>query len=451
MLLVSNPNLALMKSRTIRLVVLFGTIVVVGLLSIQIYWIKNALDLKEREFNSSVQMALMKVVNQVTQFGNDTTQIVEPIKQLPDNMFVVTVNEKIYPNILESLLKRQFEMHHLDMDFEYGIYDCNTNNVLYGNYVNFDEIKAAFQQNITSPKKQINNIFPKLNKDEYYFLVHFPTKKTFMFQQMGFWTFSTIVLILVVLFFTYAIFVILKQRRLSEIQTDFINNMTHEFKTPLSTISISTDVLLQPSITSNPERLMSYVTIIQDEANRLKNQVERVLQMAKLDKEKIKLSLEPHDIHLIIKQAVENLKLTIYNNNGKVNLELNALSSIAKIDKLHIQNIIYNLLDNAIKYCNDELVITITTQNLKKGIEIAIQDNGIGIPLESQPYIFDKFYRVPTGNVHDVKGFGLGLNYVKIMTEAHKGNVRIKSEPKKGTTIFIWLPISEEDNKMFIK
>jgi two-component system phosphate regulon sensor histidine kinase PhoR len=267
---------------------------------------------------------------------------------------------------------------------------------------------------------------------------------------MGFWTFSTIVLILVVLFFTYAIFVILKQRRLSEIQTDFINNMTHEFKTPLSTISISTDVLLQPSIANNPERLMSYVTIIKDEANRLKNQVERVLQMAKLDKEKIKLSLELHDIHLIIKQAVENLKLTIYNNNGKVNLDLNAAASIAQIDKLHIQNIIYNLLDNAIKYCGDDLVINISTQNIKKGIEIAIQDNGIGIPLESQPYIFDKFYRVPTGNVHDVKGFGLGLNYVKIMTEAHKGNVRIKSESKKGTTIFVWLPISENDNKSLI-
>jgi two-component system, OmpR family, phosphate regulon sensor histidine kinase PhoR len=283
------------------------------------------------------------------------------------------------------------------MDFEYGIYDCNTNNVLYGNYVNFDEIKAAFQQSATSPKKQIAGIFPKINKDEYYFLVHFPTKQTFMFQEMGFWLFSTVVLILVVLFFTYAIFVILKQRRLSEIQTDFINNMTHEFKTPLATISISTDVLLQPSITSNPERLMSYVTIIQDEANRLKNQVERVLQMAKLDKEKIKLAIEPHDIHAIIKQAVENLKLTIYNKNGKINLDLSAHQSIAQIDKLHIQNIIYNLLDNAIKYCEDDPVITISTHNLKKGIEIAVTDNGIGIPQESQPYIFDKFYRVTTG------------------------------------------------------
>ncbi len=432
-----------MKSRTIRLVVMFGTAALIGLLAIQIYWVKNALDLKEREFNNNVQMALMKVVNQVMTFGGDTTQIVEPIKQLPDNMYVVTINEKIYPNILEALLKRQFEMHHLDMDFEYGIYDCNTNNVIYGNYVNFDELKAAFQQTIT-PKKAMSTVFPRLNKDEYYFLVRFPTKKTFLYQQMGIWVFSTIVLVLVVAFFSYAIFVILKQRRLSEIQTDFINNMTHEFKTPLSTISISTDVLLQPNIVNNPERLMSYATIIQDEANRLKNQVERVLQMAKLNKEKIKINTEPYDIDLLIKDAVEKLKLMIYNKGGKINLHLDAAESIVQLYKLHMQNIIYNLLDNAIKYCDDEPVITISTQNVKRGIEIAVSDNGIGIPVESQPFIFDKFYRVPTGNVHDVKGFGLGLNYVKIMTEAHKGTVRLKSEAGKGTTFFITLPIEKE-------
>ena len=432
-----------MKSRSIRFVVLFGSLVVVGLLAIQIYWVKNALDLKNREFNSNVQMALMKVVNQVTNFGGDTTQIVEPIKQLPDNMYVVTINEKITPTILETLLKRQFEMHHLDMDFEYGIYDCNTNNVVYGNYVNFDEIKAAFQQN-SMPKKQMNATFPKLLKDEYYFLVRFPTKKTFMVEQMGFWLFSTLVLILVILFFTYAVFVILKQRRLSDVQTDFINNMTHEFKTPLSTISISTDVLLQPNIVNNPERLLSYATIIQDEANRLKNQVERVLQMAKLNKQKIKINTEPYDIHLLIKDAVEKLKLLIYTKGGKINLELHAAESIVNLDKLHMQNIIYNLLDNAIKYCDEDPVITISTQNVKKGIEIAVADNGIGIPVESQPMIFDKFYRVPTGNVHDVKGFGLGLNYVKIMTEAHKGTVRLKSEVGKGTTIFITLPINQQ-------
>jgi len=432
-----------MKSRSIRFVVVFGSIVVIGLLAIQIYWVKNALDLKDREFNNNVQMALMKVVNQVTNFGGDTTQIAEPIKQLPDNLYVVTITEKITPTILETLLKRQFEMHHLDMDFEYGIFDCNTNNVVYGNYVNFDEIKAAFQQT-TFPKKQMNAAFPRLNKDEYYFLVRFPTKKNYMFQSMGFWTFSTVVLILVILFFTYAVFVILKQRRLSEVQTDFINNMTHEFKTPLSTISISTDVLLQPNIVNNPERLMSYATIIQDEANRLKNQVERVLQVAKLNKEKIKLNAEPYDIHLLIKDAVEKLKLIIYNNSGKVNLELNATNSIVLLDKLHMQNIIYNLLDNEIKYCSENPVITISTNNNKKGIEIVVADNGIGIPSEAQEFILDKFYRVPTGNLHDVKGFGLGLNYVKMMTEAHKGTIKLKSEVSKGTTIFITLPVEQE-------
>ncbi len=134
----------------------------------------------------------------------------------------------------------------------------------------------------------------------------------------------------------------------------------------------------------------------------------------------------------------------IYNKGGKINLHLDATESIVLLDKLHMQNIIYNLLDNAIKYCDDEPVITISTQNVKRGIEIAVSDNGIGIPVESQPFIFDKFYRVPTGNVHDVKGFGLGLNYVKIMTEAHKGTVRLKSEAGKGTTFFITLPIEKE-------
>ncbi len=429
-----------MKSKTIRILVIFGTIAVVGLIVTQIYWVKNAFDLKEKQFNHNVQMALMKVVNQVMFFGGDTTQVIEPIRQLNDDFYVVTVPERVYPNLLEYLLKKQFELHHLDMDFEYGIYDCNTNNVLYGNYVNFDEIKAAFlQSNKNGP--QSHTVIPRLNKDESYFIVHFPTKKNYMIGQMGFWAASSILLLFVVIFFCYAVFVILKQKRLSEIQTDFINNMTHEFKTPLSTISISSDVLLQPSIINTPERLTSYATIIQDEANRLKNQVERVLQMAKLEKQQIKLNKEVFDIHYLIRQSVDNMKLTIYNKNGSVQLKLNAKPSEIEMDKLHITNIIYNLMDNALKYNDkDAPEIIIETRNVKKGIEIDVSDNGIGIASDLQQYVFDKFYRVPTGNVHDVKGFGLGLNYVKIIAEAHKGSIRLKSEINKGTTFTIFLP-----------
>jgi len=251
-------------------------------------------------------------------------------------------------------------------------------------------------------------------------------------------------LLFVVLFFAYAMFVILKQKRLSEIQTDFINNMTHEFKTPLSTISISTEVLLQPSIIQTPERLTSYATIIQDEANRLKNQVERVLQMAKLDKQRIRLNKEETDIHPVIKQAVDNMRLTILNRNGRVELNLEAKESVLRIDKLHFTNIIYNLLDNALKYTDkDEPVIAILTRNVSKGIEIDVRDNGIGIAEDKIPYVFDKFYRVPTGNVHDVKGFGLGLNYVKLMTDAHYGQIKVTSKLGEGSVFTLFFPFKK--------
>jgi two-component system phosphate regulon sensor histidine kinase PhoR len=426
-----------MRNRTIRLIILFGSLVIVGLIATQIFWVKNAIQINKGQFEHNVNMALMKVVYQIMRFEGDTTHLLEPIQQVSDDFYVVTISNKVYPNLLESLLKKQFEVHHLDMDFEYGIYDCNSNQVLYGNYVNFDQFKLAFQQN---NKNLQSTVFPKLNMDEYYFVVHFPQKQKLLFSQMGYWVGSTLVLLLVVLFFAYALFMIFKQKRLSEIQTDFINNMTHEFKTPLSTISISTDVLLNPNIIQHPERLMSYATIIQDEANRLKNQVERVLQIAKLEKQQMKLKKEEYDIHLIITQSIENLKLTIYNSGGKATTRLNAKSSIMNIDKLHITNIIYNLLDNALKYSKENPEITITTTDVKKGIEIAVEDNGIGIPEETQPYIFDKFYRVPTGNVHDVKGFGLGLNYVKIMMEAHGGWVKLKSELNKGSIFTLFIP-----------
>jgi two-component system phosphate regulon sensor histidine kinase PhoR len=420
--------------------VIFGTIAVIGLVATQIYWVKNAFDIKEKQFDHNVQMALMKVLNQVLFFKGDTTRVMEPIRQLNDDFYVVTVPEKIYPNLLEYLLKKQFELHHLDMDFEYGIYDCNTNNILYGSYVNFDEIKEAFLQS-NKTNAQSHTVFPNLNKDEYYFIVHFPTKKNYMIGQMGFWGASSILLMFVVIFFAYAVFVILKQKRLSEIQTDFINNMTHEFKTPLSTIAISTDALLQPNIINNPERLTTYATIIQDEANRLKNQVERVLQMAKLEKQQIKLNKELFDMHYLIRQSVDNMKLTIYNKNGQVQLKLNANPSELLIDKLHLTNIIYNLIDNALKYNDKETPeITIETRNVKKGMEIEVSDNGIGIPADLQQHVFDKFYRVQTGNVHDVKGFGLGLNYVKIIVETHKGTVRLTSELQQGTKFIIFLP-----------
>jgi two-component system, OmpR family, phosphate regulon sensor histidine kinase PhoR len=281
---------------------------------------------------------------------------------------------------------------------------------------------------------------PALKMDGYYFGVRFPKIEANLISQMGIWGFSSIVMLVVIFFFVYTLFVILKQRRLSEVQKDFINNMTHEFKTPLSTIAISTGVLKDPSIIQNPERLLSYATIIENESHRLKQQVERVLQMARLEKSDIGLKKEKCDIHELINDAVKNNSIALNDKQGAIKLELQAKSSIALVDKLHFTNVINNLLDNAIKYSQVAPEILITTANQAGYLQLCVKDNGIGISKENQQKIFHRFYRVPTGNLHDVKGFGLGLNYVKLIVEAHKGKINVESEMGKGSFFNVLLP-----------
>jgi len=332
---------------------------------------------------------------------------------------------------LEGFLKTEFRKKNIITDFEYGIYDCNDEKMVYGDYVNLD----AQSKNDRAQKS-----FPKLNKDNYYFGVYFPFKTSHLMSQMDIWIFSSLVLLVVTIFFAYTMFVILKQKRLSEIQKDFINNMTHEFKTPISTIAISSEVLKNPEITKKPERLLNYATIIQDESKRLLNQVERVLQMAVTDKGEVKLKKEKVNVNEVIDLAISNLMPALKDRQGKVSCELKAEKPIIEADRLHLTNIIYNLLDNAIKYCRKIPRIKISTINRKDGILIQLIDNGIGVKQDEQNKIFEKFYRVPTGNLHDVKGFGLGLNYVKIMVEAHNGYIQLKSKYQTGSQFNIFLP-----------
>jgi two-component system phosphate regulon sensor histidine kinase PhoR len=247
-------------------------------------------------------------------------------------------------------------------------------------------------------------------------------------------------MLVVIFFFVYTLFVILKQRRLSEVQNDFINNMTHEFKTPLATIAISSEVLKDQSIVKNPERLLNYATIIENESQRLKQQVERVLQMAQTEKSDVGIRKENHDIHELIREALKNHSVSLTNKGGEVQLELKANNRMLLVDKLHFVNVISNLVDNAIKYCDREPRISITTLDKEGSIQIDVADNGIGINPENKKKIFTRFYRVPTGNLHNVKGFGLGLNYVKLIVEAHKGKIAVTSEPNKGSTFTILLP-----------
>ncbi len=218
--------------------------------------------------------------------------------------------------------------------------------------------------------------------------------------------------------------------------------MTHEFKTPISTISLATEMLADKTVEKSPERFSNYIKMIGDENKRLSLLVENILQTAILDKGEFKLKIQNIDVHTLIEQTIENIKLQVENKEGEITTRLNATTHIINADRVHITNVIFNLIDNALKYSVEKPTITISTKNNETGIFISIQDNGIGISKENQKRIFDTMFRVHTGNIHNVKGFGLGLSYVKAVVEKHRGAVSVDSIIGKGTTFTIYLPFS---------
>ncbi len=242
-------------------------------------------------------------------------------------------------------------------------------------------------------------------------------------------------------FFVYSLMLIFKQKRLSEIQNDFINNMTHEFKTPISTISISSEVLMKPEIINTPERLLSYAAIIRKEAARLKKNVDTVLQTANIAQKIDKLNFEEVEVHELLEDLSISCEPLFKEKNGELIINLNAKNTLIKADRLHFTNVIHNLIDNGMKYCERSPVIIITTENSGNDLIISIKDNGIGIADRDQKQVFNKFFRVHTGDIHDVKGFGLGLYYVKEMVEGHKGKIELKSKIGEGSEFKLIVPL----------
>lgn len=420
-----------MKSSTIRFIVVLATLSIVGITITQVYWVKRAFDLKEDEFERSVNTALLNVAQQIYSFGESSPPASNPVKQLSTNYFVVMVNSQVDANLLEFMLRTEFDKRKIQADFEYGIYDCASEKMMYGNYV---------QVNATESKVELSKNLPKWNTQSYYFGVQFPNREAQILNQMGIWSFSSVVLLVVIVFFAYTLFVILKQKRLSEIQKDFINNMTHEFKTPIATIALSTEVLKSPDILRQPERFLNYTTIIENENNRLKQHVERVLQMAKLDKETIELKKESINLHEVVQEVAHGMNAALREKHMELTLSLEADNPVISADKLHVTNVVYNLLDNAIKYSAENPKVWISVKQGEKALMLEVRDNGIGVKEDDQKRLFEKFFRVPTGNVHNVKGFGLGLNYVKQIVEAHRGKITLKSYLGEGCTFRIYFP-----------
>lgn len=423
-----------MKRKYIRLVIFFAAITVIGVFSFQLFWVSKAYNIQEKQFNERVHVALSNVVREVQQLNQDSSALYEPVKRISSNYYLASTNDTLHPYLLENLLTKELQNRNLNTAFEYVLYDCFTDSIVFGNYVDLEaEARNLVQQ--TSNRE-------RWNKASHYFGVYFPEKDLYLIDDMSIWIGSTIFLLLVVLFFSYTIWVILRQKKLSEVRADFINNMTHELKTPISTIVLSTEVLSNPNITKDPARLKNYTNIIKEETERLKNQVDKVLQMASLDEKKVDLEMEEINIHDIINKTVLGFELILNANEGEIKTNLKANKPTIIGDKVHLTNVLFNLVDNAIKYCENKPLVQISTENYKQGIRIRVKDNGIGMSQEEQKHVFEKFYRVPKGDQHDVKGFGIGLNYVRKMVRKHKGKIQLKSEPKSGSTFRLYFPSS---------
>lgn len=416
-----------MKNAQIRLVVVLGVFAILGIISVQVYWLRKAYDIKERQFNETIHTALQHVAENLASSNGGNLSNEDIVNQLSSDYFVVNINDVIDANTLEYYLKNEFEKFQINLDFEYAIYDCKSDKMVYGNYVKIEEKN--------NHKATVN--LPTYNEFNYYFGVYLPTKSNFVINNLRLSIVFSLILLLAVVFFAYAIYVILQQKRLSELQTDFINNMTHEFKTPISSIALSSEAMMKNELVKNDPRLSNYTRIVKEQAERLNLQVEKVLQIAQLQTNELDLYLETLNLQELIEGVIRSTNVNYEKLGGKITFENKVGLLTVNADKMHLTNILHNLLDNSLKYNENVPEVTMILTKKEEKIQLEIKDNGIGIEEKYLKQVFDKFYRIPTGNVHNVKGFGLGLYYVKQVIKKHKWKINIKSELAKGTEVLI--------------
>ena len=353
--------------------------------------------------------------------------------------------ERISLDLLNRSVREEIESRGIKSAYQYGVYSSARNSYVIVNdhFVVEDQGPQVSHGGaptlFNSPYKVA--LFTQDIESPGYLSLYFPNRTRLVWQSVLGTLFLSVIFTGIILFcFWYTIKVIYRQKQLSEMKTDFINNMTHEFKTPIATISLAADSISSPMILNNPDKIKRFIDIIRQENRRMNSQVERVLQVAVIDKKDYQLSIGELNMHEVIQQAVNNFSLQIENREGTLKVDLKASNPVIEGDSTHIASIIHNLLDNANKYSPEKPDIVISTRNVSMGLEISVQDHGLGISKEARKHIFDKFYRVHTGNLHDVKGFGLGLSYVKAIMTAHKGLVDVHSEPGKGSSFVLTFP-----------
>ena len=475
-----------MSKRIIWAIVALMSIALLGLAVIQGYWLEWSFNLEEKRFNDKVEKSLGQISKRLesdwnlkndnslnlssnlkksySTFKNDSTKLSDilPIAQRPQNplrgrsyyealqmryiLQPTSLEEKIDLEVLHNLIKQEFKNKRLPDEFDYGVYSkLDSSFVIINDHFTVNDFnKEVSATNLNKGNLIESPYFVSLFQDELesdgVLRVFFKNKGIFSGHIWKTLIGSIVFIGLVLFCFAYTVYVIFHQKKVSEMKTDFINNMTHEFKTPIATISLAADSITSPMILNNAEKVKRFTEIIKQENKRMNAQVEKVLQMAVIDRRDFQLKMTGVNLHDVINQAVANASLQVEKKGGQVTSELKAEKALVEGDLTHVSNIINNLLENANKYSPDAPIISVHTKNVSNGVQVRVNDKGIGMTKEARKHIFDKFYRVHTGNLHDVKGFGLGLSYVKAMMTAHKGQIDVKSELGKGSSFILFFP-----------
>ncbi len=417
-----------MKINKLNIVILIGFIAIIGILVAQLLWTKEAFTIEEKKFGQKVHIALLEVTKKLYIGNNHDLPSENPVNKISNDYYIVNIENDFEPEILEFYLKSEFAKLNITTDFEYAMYNCQSDEMVYGNYISLDK----------NHQENEKVFFPKHKNLVYYFAIRFPNETTYLFSSLKFWFVLSFALIIILLVYVYSIFTILEQKKYSELQRDFINNMTHEFKTPLSSILIASNFLKKQKVIYNDEKLEKYTQIILDQSEKLNNHINKILTVAKSDNAPLILKKESIAIVPMIENVIENIKIKYENINISVVNKLNQPEILA--DLFHFNNLVYNLIDNSIKYCEKNPVILIELSETSDFVKIEFIDNGIGITDKNAAFVFDKFYRISNSKSNETNGFGLGLYYVKKICLLHNWKISLKTNQNSGTSFSILIP-----------
>jgi two-component system phosphate regulon sensor histidine kinase PhoR len=423
-----------MRSSTLKWIVLSATLLAAIIITVQLYWLNMVYSYEQRQFNINVVKSVRGLFEDLEMNDAPGTSLQQLIRNPGNNYFVVKADTIPNKDSLVFYLQDEFADFGVLTDCKLGAYSYADKKFVY------EEFLPSPASRYAASKATLKDL-PVLADDYDYILLYFPHRHEYILEQMDFWIISSAVLFIALIGLAISLFYFYRQKFLAEIQKDFVNNFTHEFKTPLAVMKIASGVLTQDNIHHQPDRLERYVTIIKNQTEHLQSQVERLLKAASSESKNLPLKKEHIDASQLIEQALSKVQPLIEEKRAKIELKMEESRGEIHADKAHLELAVVNLLENALKYSAEPRIV-VETGNAEDEFFISVKDNGVGIEKKYLKSIFKKFYRVPTGDIHNVKGFGLGLNFVKRIIDAHNGKIRVNSLPGIGTEFRLFIPLN---------